>query len=69
VKLAIATVTGSTFGFPLDSSNSFRPNETPGDEGVRGYINPLHGGLPGPLKGPQVYLPECHANGHVDFEW
>jgi len=30
------------------------PNKTPGDEGVRGYINPLHGALPGPLKGPQV---------------
>jgi hypothetical protein len=45
------------------------PGETIGDEGIRGYINPLHGVLPGPLKGPQVYLPGCHANGHVDFEW
>lgn len=44
-------------------------NESVGDEGVVGYINPLHGVMPGPLKGPKVYLPGCHANGKVDFEW
>jgi hypothetical protein len=44
-------------------------NEKICDEGLRGYINPLHGYLPGPLKGPQVYLPGIHPNGDVDFEW
>jgi len=39
------------------------------DEGKRGYINPFHQWLPGPLKGPQVYLPGIHANGDIDFEW
>ncbi len=30
------------------------------DEGKVGYINPLHGFVPGPLKGPAVYLPGVH---------
>lgn len=44
-------------------------NESVCDEGKRGYINPLHSYLPGPLKGPQIYLPGIHANGSVDFQW
>jgi hypothetical protein len=39
------------------------------DEGTVGYINPLHGFLPGPLKGPQVELPGIEPNGHIDIEW
>jgi RHS repeat-associated protein len=43
------------------------------DEGITGYINPLHGFLPGFLKGPQVYLPGLYKDGcgnvHVNFEW
>jgi RHS repeat-associated protein len=39
------------------------------DEGKVGYINPLHGFVPGPLKGPEVYLPGVHENGEIDFEW
>ncbi|MGH9305314.1 MAG: LamG-like jellyroll fold domain-containing protein [Acidimicrobiales bacterium] len=43
------------------------------DEGITGYINPLHGFLPGSLKGPQVYLPGLYKDGcgnvHVNFEW
>jgi RHS repeat-associated protein len=39
------------------------------DEGTAGYINPLHGFLPGPLKGPQVELPGIEPNGHIDIEW
>jgi RHS repeat-associated protein len=39
------------------------------DEGVRGYINPLHSFLPSSLRGPEVYLPGIHSNGSVDFEW
>jgi RHS repeat-associated protein len=43
------------------------------DEGKRGYLNPLHSFLPGPLKGPQVHLPglyrdEC-GQVRVDIEW
>jgi RHS repeat-associated protein len=44
-------------------------NESTCDEGKRGYINPLHDYVPGPLKGPQVYLPGVHSNGHFDWEW
>jgi RHS repeat-associated protein len=44
-------------------------NESICDEGKVGYINPLHQWLPGPLKGPQIYLPGIHANGSVDFQW
>jgi hypothetical protein len=44
-------------------------HETICDEGLRGFINPFHRWLPGPLKGPVVYLPGIHANGEVDFEW
>jgi len=39
------------------------------DEGKVGYINPLHEYLPGPLKGPETYLPGVHENGEIDFEW
>lgn len=40
------------------------------DEGKRGYIDPLHGISPGPLKGPQVYLPGCHSDrSGIDFQW
>lgn len=39
------------------------------DEGKVGYINPLHDFLPGPLKGPQTYLPGIHENGEINFEW
>jgi len=43
------------------------------DEGHAGYINPLHSFLPGPLKGPETYLPGLYkdrcGNTHVDFEW
>lgn len=35
-------------------------NESICDEGVVGYINPLHSYLPEPLKGPEVYLPGIH---------
>ncbi len=38
------------------------------DEGRHGYINPLHGFLPGPLKGPETYLPGVHENGEIDLE-
>jgi RHS repeat-associated protein len=44
-------------------------NESICDEGLRGYINPLHAYLPGPLKGPVVYLPGIHTGGKIDFEW
>jgi hypothetical protein len=44
-------------------------NESICDEGVVGYINPLHSYLPEPLKGPEVYLPGIHENGEIDFEW
>jgi RHS repeat-associated protein len=39
------------------------------DEGLRGYINPLHAYLPKRLKGPVVYLPGIHTGGKIDFEW
>jgi hypothetical protein len=39
------------------------------DEGVRGYINPFHSWVPGPLKGPITDLPGIHHDGSVDFEW
>jgi RHS repeat-associated protein len=39
------------------------------DEGKVGFINPLHGYLPGPLKGPATYLPGVHENGEINFEW
>lgn len=44
-------------------------NESICDEGITGYINPFHDWLPGPLKGPKVYLPGIHQNGAVDFSW
>jgi len=44
-------------------------NESTCDEGKKGYINPLHDYVPGPLKGPQVYLPGVHSDGHFDWEW
>jgi RHS repeat-associated protein len=44
-------------------------NESICDEGKVGYINPLHGFAPGPLKGPAIYLPGVHETGQVDFEW
>jgi hypothetical protein len=44
-------------------------NESVCDEGVKGYINPFHNFVPGPLKGPEVYLPGIHENGDIDFEW
>lgn len=43
-------------------------NESVCDEGQEGYINPFHQWLPGPLKGPQVYLPGIHPNGDI-IEW
>jgi RHS repeat-associated protein len=70
--LAIPESWGLLTDMSLDEfkrTTGLAPNEAVGDEGKRGYINPLHGALPGPLKGPQVYLPGCHANGGVDFEW
>jgi hypothetical protein len=39
------------------------------DEGTVGYINPFHSWLPGPLKGPQIYLPGIHQNGTKDIAW
>lgn len=39
------------------------------DEGKRGYVNPFHRWVPGPLKGPQTYLPGVHSDGSIDFEW
>ena len=39
------------------------------DEGVEGYINPLHSFVPPSLRGPKVYLPGVHPDGSVDFEW
>jgi hypothetical protein len=44
-------------------------NESICDEGEVGYINPLHSYLPGPLKGPEVYLPGIHEDGEIDIEW
>jgi RHS repeat-associated protein len=44
-------------------------NESICDEGKVGYINPLHGYVPEPLKGPEAYLPGIHENGEIDFEW
>lgn len=44
-------------------------HESTCDEGQKGYINPLHDYVPGPLKGPQVHLPGVHSNGHFDWEW
>lgn len=38
------------------------------DEGHDEYINPFHQWMPGPLKGPQTYLPGAHENGKVDLE-
>jgi hypothetical protein len=41
------------------------------DEGKRGYINPFHQWLPGPLKGPQMKLPRfpglgrCSGSDHA----
>jgi RHS repeat-associated protein len=44
-------------------------NESICDEGVKGYINPFHNFVPGPLKGPEVFLPGIRENGDIDFEW
>ncbi len=49
--------------------NELFGNESICDEGTLGYINPLHGFLPGPLKGPQIFLPGIEPNGHIDIEW
>jgi hypothetical protein len=38
------------------------------DEGKVGYINPFHEFVPGPLKGPETYLPGVHKNGEIDLE-
>lgn len=43
-------------------------NESTCDEGVVGYINPLHDYVPSWLKGPKTYLPGVHANGYTDWE-
>lgn len=43
-------------------------DETPCDEGVHGYLNPLHAYVPNRLRGPIVYLPGIHSSGDVDWE-
>jgi hypothetical protein len=70
----VAFVPGEALGLGGDAAIDWLKghtvnNETTCDEGMRGYINPFHAWLPGPLKGPQVYLPGIHPNGDVDFEW
>jgi RHS repeat-associated protein len=67
-------VPGEAFGLAGDAAIDWIKghtvnNESICDEGMRGYINPFHQWLPGPLKGPQVYLPGIHPNGDIDFEW
>jgi RHS repeat-associated protein len=39
------------------------------DEGLEGFVNPLHSFLRSSLQGPQIHLPGIHSNGSVDFEW
>lgn len=56
--IAIDAIKAATFG-----------NESLGDEGRTGHINPIHSFLPDPLKGPEIYLPGIHRDGKVDFEW
>ncbi len=49
---------GLTGDVALDAlKNLIFGHESLCDEGIVGYINPLHGFVPGPLKGPEVYLP------------
>ena len=70
LPLAQLEALGLTGDVAIDAlKNLILGHESICDEGKVGYINPLHGFVPGPLKGPQVYLPGVHENGEIDFEW
>jgi RHS repeat-associated protein len=87
--VATITVPGQAVGLGLDVAidalkNALFGDESICDEGVTGYLNPLHSFL---SKGPiaqlqhpdpaflyhwleaRVYLPGVHSNGSRDFEW
>jgi hypothetical protein len=68
------TVPGQAAGLAGDAVIDFVKGHTVADESVcdeghQGYINPFHDYVPGPFKGPQVYLPGIHADGSIDFAW
>src|SRR6185436_15894750 len=61
--IAAALVPAQAAGLLGDAAFDKLKRERVGDKGARGYINPLHSFLPGPLKGPKTYLPGIHADG------
>lgn len=44
-------------------------DESIGDEGLKGPINPFHEFLPSRLRGPETYLPGIHRDLSIDLEW
>lgn len=70
VPLAIPEAVGLGGDVAIDKFKNWAfGNESTCDEGKRGYINPFHSFLLGPLKCPHVYLPGVHSDGSVDFQW
>jgi len=70
LPLAQLQALGLAGDISIDALKSFiLGHESICDEGKVGYINPLHEFVPGPLQGPETYLPGVHKNGEVDFEW
>ncbi len=68
--IAVApAVVPETGGLALDAAIDLLKGESPCDEGLHGYINPLHSFLPSSLRGPTLYLPGIHPSGVIDFEW
>jgi hypothetical protein len=73
------TIPGRTLLYPLEISGlgtdalidvvkgATVSDESVGDEGYRGYLNPFHEFVPGPLRGPRTYLPGIHRDGTIDL--